>query len=206
MESDKKPMVGYVTAFEGLGMTGFLKEDIEVFSPWNADAQEAKVLTFDSSNKKATVAAVVESYHWGGGVADPVCISCYISAQNAEQLKGKLKGTLATTTIKKFSWWIFKFDEENKKWYEVAYPLGNASEGYITGQLNAPGGKDVRIRIADLPTKVHPTIDINVYNLYFEVVPAADKTANFHFASSAQTKYVTNWGMKIGTFAATTTA
>ena len=45
-------------------------------------------------------------------------------------------------------------------------------------------------------------MDLNVYNLYFEVIPAADTTANFHFATSSQTKYDKNWGLKIGTNAA----
>jgi hypothetical protein len=35
-----------------------------------------------------------------------------------------------------------------------------------------------------------------------EVIPAADATYAFHFATSSKTKFVRNWGLKVGTNAA----
>jgi len=69
----------------------------------------------------------------------------------------------------------------------------------VVGQINAPGGKDLRIAVSQEATKVAPNIDTNVYNLYFEVIPAANATYAFHFATSSKTKYVRNWGFKVGT-------
>jgi hypothetical protein len=49
---------------------------------------------------------------------------------------------------------------------------------------------------------VAPNVDVNVYNMYFEMIPAANTTFSFHFATSGKTKFVRNWGLKIGTNAA----
>jgi len=73
----------------------------------------------------------------------------------------------------------------------------------MMGQINAAAdGKDLRLQIADTPTKVAPNIDVNVYNIYFEIVPAANATYLLHFATSTKTKYIRNWGLKVGTKAA----
>ncbi len=199
MDPQKKQRVGYLVFFEGLNMSDYLKQDIEVFTPYNNSETTYGDITIDAETTKATCVGVIDSFWFGGSVGDPICISAYISAENAEVLAGKLKTTLDTTKITKFAWWIANFDEENKVWYEEAYPKDPTT---VSGQLNAPGGADVKITVAQEPTKVASNVDVNVYNVYFEVIPAANATFNFHFATSSKTKYLKNWGLKIGTNAA----
>lgn len=200
MDPSKKQRVGYLIWFQGLDMGEFFKQDIEVFSPY--EANEATYSEVGSlwvkDTGKMTTTAVIESFSFAGGVGDPICISAYISAENGQTLKAKMQGSLSTTKITKFAWWMVNFDEENKAWFEESYPKEPVT---MTGQLNA-SGSDVRISVADEPTKVAPNIDVNVYNVYFEVVPAANATYALHFATSIQTKYVRNWGLKVGTNAA----
>ena len=198
MDPTKKQRVGYLVAFKGLNMGEFLKPDITVYTPYNSTGNDYAEVKIDDS-KKTTVVGVIESFSFGGGVGDPICISAYISAENAENLKAKMKSTLTTTVVKELGWWIANFDEENKKWFEEAYPKEPTK---VSGQLNAPGGKDIRLDIAHEPTKVAANIDVNVVSIYFEVVPAANSTFDLHFATNAQTKYIRNWGLKIGTKAA----
>ena len=203
MDPSKKQRVGYLVWFQGLDMDseGFLKQDVEVFTPYAANAANYSEVSslWDSGAGKMKATGVIESFTFGGGVGDPICISAYVSAENGEALKAKMKGTLTTTKIKKLAWWIVNFDEENKAWFEECNPL---APPVMTGQLNAPGGKDIRLVVADEATKVHPNVDVNVYNIYFEVVPAANKTYDMHFATSTKTKFVRNWGLKVGTKAA----
>lgn len=203
MDPSKKQRVGYLVWFQGLGMDseGFLKQDLEVFTPYSAsDANYAEVGSlWDKAIGKIKATGVIESLTYDGGVGDPIGISAYVSAENGEALKAKMKGTLATTAIKKLAWWIVNFDEENKVWFEESHPLTPA---VMTGQLNAPGGKDIRLTVADEATKVHKNVDVNVYNIYFEVVPAANAVYTMHFATSSKTKFVRNWGLKVGTMAA----
>ena len=147
---------------------------------------------------------VLDNFSFGGAVGDPVCISGYISAENAKIISAKLQATLGSTIVSTLSWVIFNFNEEKKEWFEEAYPLatGGTSAAPITGQFNAPGGKDIRLTVATDPTKIASTIDVNVYNIYFEVVPAANKTHALGFATTSTEKLVRNWGLVIGTLAA----
>ena len=200
MDPSKKQRVGYLVHFEGLNMQDFLHADVDVFTPFNhSDNPSYAEMQMDKTTGKVTCVGVIDQFSFGGGVGDPLCISAYISAQNAEVLAAKMKTTIDTSVIKKLGWWICNFDEENKVWYEEAFPIDPT---VVTGQINAPGGKDLRLQVAQEPTKVAPNVDVNVYNFYFEMVPAANTTFAFHFATSSKTKYVRNWGLKIGTNAA----
>lgn len=197
MDPNKKQRVGYLVHFQGLNMNEYLKQDVEVFTPFtHAESPQYSEVTLDKEKGKVTCVGVIESLSYAGGVGDPLCISAYISAQNAEMLAGKMKSTLDTNVVKKLAWWICNFDEENKVWFEEAYPIDPTT---VVGQINAPGGTDLRISVAQTPTKVASNIDTNVYNLYCEVIPAANSTYAFHFATSSKTKYVRNWGLKVGT-------
>ncbi len=198
MNPNKKQRVGYLTQFQGLDLgTDYLKQDIEVFTPYSGEAVSYGGIA--PKDDKVTCVGVIESFSWGGGVGDPVQISAYISSENAAIITAKLKTTLKTNKVTKLGWWICNFDEENKTWFEEAYPKDPADVG---GQINAPGGQDLRIFVAEQPTKVAPNIDTNVYNITFEVIPAANSTYVFNFATSAKTPFVRNWGLKVGTAAA----
>ena len=195
MDPSRKQRVGYLVHFKGLNMDDYLKQDITVYSPYNSTGNDYAEVGLDDS-KKVTVVGVIESFSFNGGVGDPICISAYISSENAEMLQAKMKASFTTTVVKELAWWIAGFDEENKKWFEEAYPKDPAK---ISCQLNAQGGKDIRLSVAHEPSKVAPNIDVNVVQIYFEVVPAANSTFALHFATNAQTKYIRNWGLVIGT-------
>lgn len=200
MDPSNKERVGYLMFFEGLDMGEFLKPDIEVFTPFNS--QEAPAygeVQLEGDDKKITCVGMIHRFSFAGGVGDPIFISAYISAENANILQAKLKTTLSTNKVTKFGWWICNFDVENKLWFEEAYPKEPST---VVGQLNAPGGSDFQIRVAQDPTRISPTLDTNVYNLELEVIPAANSTYNFHFATSAKTPYIRNWGLKVGSNAA----
>lgn len=197
MDPSKKQRFGYLVSFKGLDLGDYLKQDIEVYSPYNAGSPSYSGVTI--TDDKATVAGIIDGFSWAGGVGDPICITAYISAENALQIQSKLKGSLKTSSVTSLAWWIANFDVESKEWFEEAYPKAPTE---LTGQINAPGGKDYRVSVAAEPTKISPSIDVAVYHLYFEVVPAANQTADLHFASSKSTQYVKRWGLKIGTLAA----
>lgn len=199
MNPSRKSRVGYLVQFQGLNMDEFLKQDVEVFTPYNNSETQYGGVTIDLTSGKAKCVGAIEDFSFQGGVGDPICISAYVSAENAEVLSAKMKTTLTTTTVTNLAWWICNFDEENKVWYEEAFPKDPVS---FKGQLNAPGGKEVRLQVASAATKIQSNIDVNVYNIYFEVIPAADATYALHFATSGKTKFVRNWGLKIGTNAA----
>jgi len=202
MDPTKKQRTGYLLTLDGLGLDAALPQDIQVFSPFNAAAADytAADLVIDTSitPSKLTCVGIIETLSWNGGVGDPISISAFISSENAQQIKAKLQTTLKTTSIKHLSWWIVNFDEENKAWFEECYPKDPT---HITGQLNA-SGTSVRLSVDNDATKVASNIDVNVYRVYLEVVPAANSTYVLGFGISQQKKHVKAWGLKVGTQAA----
>jgi len=58
-------------------------------------------MKFDKDTGKVTCVGVIENFSYAGGVGDPLCISAYISEQNAEVIAAKLKTTLDTNVVKK---------------------------------------------------------------------------------------------------------
>jgi hypothetical protein len=86
MDPSKKQRVGYLVWFQGLDMDseGFLKQDVEVFTPYAANAANYSEVSslWDSGAGKMKATGVIESFTFGGGVGDPICISAYVSAEN----------------------------------------------------------------------------------------------------------------------------
>lgn len=201
MDPKEKHRVAYLYAFEGLGLTKALDLDIVVYAPYSGKDPTPTQVKPDGTTKAVTVVAVIENISWAGGVADPFSISCYMSSQNAHQLKALRTGTLTTTGIKSIGWWVGNYDEEKKEWYEEHFPLTGSK--LVSCQLNAVGQKDIRLHVADEGTKVAQNIDAKVYNVYFEVVPAAQQLADFHIAAKSGMPVAKHWGMKIGADAAT---
>ncbi len=201
MDPQKKQRCGYLLALNGMGLDATLAADIQVFMPFNAapaDYTDTANLVIDASMtpNKITCVGVIESFSWSGGVGDPLVFSAYLSSENAQQIQTKLQTTLKSTSITKLAWWITNFDEVNKKWFEESYPK---EPTHVTGQLNAPGGADIRLHVAAEPTKVAANVDVNVYRVSFEVVPAANSTYTIGGAMDAEKKFVNAWGLKVGT-------
>lgn len=206
MDPTKKQRFGYVTSLDGFGLSAALAADIQVYTPFNTGAAPTYAgisagyvaPTADAPTGSAKVVAVVEHFSWNGGVGDPISISMYMSQENATQIKALQQLTLKTTTIKKIGWWIANYDEEVKKWFEEAMPKAPTD---VSGQINAPGKNDIRLHVASDPEKVAPNIDVNVYNVHIEIVPAANVQHTLHFANSDQKKVVKSWGLVVGTMA-----
>lgn len=197
MDPNKKQRVGYITDFNGIGLSAALAKDLTVFSPYN-NATAPAYTPLGITNNQVTVTAILNNVSWGGGVGDAFSFSCYMSSENANLLKAQKQLTLKTTSISSLGWWVGNFDEETKVWYEEHYPLAPMK---ITAELNAVSKTDIRLHVADEPIKVAPNIDVNVYNVYFEAIPAANQTATFNIASSSTKKVAKNWGLVVGTLA-----
>jgi len=197
MDPKEKHRIAYLYAFDGLGLTKALDLDIQVYAPYNGKDPTPTAVKPDATTKAVKVVGVIENVSWAGGVSDAFSISCYMSSQNAHQLKALRTGTLTTTAIKSIGWWIGNYDEEKKEWFEEHY-LKTASF-LVSCQLNAVGQKDVRLHIADEGTRIAANIDAKVYNVYFEVVPAANQLATFLVAAKSTVNVVKNWGLVVGT-------
>ncbi len=210
MDPTKKQRCGYLMAFNGLGLNQEPDKEsdafkIRVFTPYNAaDLEYSQVAVDDLDGQKVlNCVGIIESFSFAGGVGDPICISAYVSSEFANQLKAKQKASLETTVIKKLGWWVVNYDVDDKSWFEEAFPKGNtdSGDGFVMGQLNASGGKDVRLSIADAPTLIAPNLDVQVFNIYFEIVPASDTTYALAFRQGKTKAFVKGWGLQVGSVA-----
>jgi hypothetical protein len=210
MDPTKKQRCGYLVAFNGLGLNQEPDKEndafkIRVFTPYNAaDLEYANVAVDDLDGQKVlNCVGIIESFSFAGGVGDPICVSAYVSSEFANQLKAKQKASLETTVIKKLGWWVVNYDVDDKAWFEEAFPKGNtdSGDGFVMGQLNASAGKDVRLSIADAPTLIAPNLDVQVFNIYFEIVPASDTTYALAFRQGKTKAFVKGWGLQVGSVA-----
>jgi hypothetical protein len=210
MDPTKKQRCGYLVAFNGLGLNQEPDKEndafkIRVFTPYNAaDLEYANVAVDDLDGQKVlNCVGIIESFTFAGGVGDPICISAYVSSEFANQLKAKQKASLETTVIKKLGWWVVNYDVDDKSWFEEAFPKGNtdSGDGFVMGQLNASAGKDVRLSIAEAPTLIAPNLDVQVFNIYFEIVPASDTTYALAFRQGKTKAFVKGWGLQVGSVA-----
>jgi hypothetical protein len=207
LDPTKKQRCGYLVAFNGLDLATEPTKDadeykISVFTPFNAEATEYTTVapaTNDDGLRTVDCIGIIESFSWAGGAGDPICISAYVSTEFANQLKAKQKTSLSTTAIKKLGWWVVNYDVENKAWFEEAFP--KTADGVVTGQLNARGGKDVALAIADEATAIAANIDVQVFNIYFEVVPGANMAYALRFAQGKTKPFVKGWGLQVGKIA-----
>lgn len=195
MDPVKKERVGYLTDFNGIGLTAPLKKDITVYCPYAGASTPAYPALGSLEDGKVTVTAILENVSWLGGVGDPFTFSCYMSSENANLLRTLKQMTLKTTGISAVGWWVANYDPETKVWFEEHYPKAPAK---IAAQLNAVGKNDIRLFIADEPVKVAPNIEVNVYNVYFEIVPAANQTAAILAAAGPGKNVVLPWGLRVG--------
>jgi hypothetical protein len=194
MDLTKKTRLGYLVWFQGLGMSEYLRQDIQVLTPFK-NPTAYKGIPIDPTTGKTSCTGIIGSFSWNGGVSDPLCIGAYISQQNAQTIRAMMTSTLKTTAVGKLAWWICNFSLEHNMWYEETWP---ANPLIVTGQLNAPGGS-VRLSVGQDLTQVATNINANFYSIYFEVVPAANGIFSLAFANSPKANALLNWGLPVGT-------
>ena len=182
LKASRKGTCGYLLDFSGLGGLS-LKKDIEVWNPFDSAGQ--KVLT------GATVKCIglIETFQFEGGETDPIRLKLFVSKGTAAEVRAKLSRPLTNTKLK-LAWYIIDFDEDSKNWYEAAFAK---EPKQAEANIDSAGG-ELQIFIANEPTKASDTLDINVFALEFQVVPADGKNAKIEFATGPSQKLVKQWG------------
>src|SRR5271163_1340788 len=117
--SPEKQRVGYITDFAGLGLFDPLVKDLTVHTPFSTTYAYAPLII---TQNRAYVVAIIEKLEWGGGRTDPLIFNCYMSAQNANLLKGLTLMPLKTTSIQTLGYCVSNYDEVTNAWFEEFYP------------------------------------------------------------------------------------
>ncbi len=200
MDPVKPHQIGYLTEFNGIGLPAPLVQDLTVQCPYNNATPPAyKALGFTQPVKPGpltgSIVAALQSVSWGGGVGDVFSFSCYMSEQNAVQLKTLQEQPLRTTNIFTIGWWVTNFDTQPKLWFEELYPKSPANP---RAKINVVGG-NVRLNVSLLPAPVAPNSHMYLYNVTFEIAPSPDIQTIIHVATSSSQQFERSWGQDLGT-------
>ena len=174
-------VVGYLLSWSGCGGLN-LKKDIEVWNPFNTPAQT--VVTGET----VSCVGLLESLRFSGEGDAPIRISAYVSQDAAADLRAKLARPLTSTRLQ-VGFYIIAYDDEKKRWYEAALLKEKKS---LEANLDTSGG-ELQLFVAKTPTPVSETVDLKVYKLEFQLVPAKDKTATLEFALGPTQRVVMQW-------------
>jgi len=195
MDPNEQKRVGYLTDFEGLGLSAPLVKDLTISLPYKNPAPAYVPIvsdkSFDPVHNTLKVIAVLEKFEWNGGVGDPLSISGWVSQENAFQIKALQQTTLKNTGITAFGFWIADYDQETKKWFEQAYPQNPEKPSGIV--------KSLEVDLSPVPVK--DGIDVNVYKVSFAITPPANQTTALLLANSSTARVVKQWGLVISTMA-----
>jgi hypothetical protein len=203
MDPNQHKRFGYVTEFNGLGLTNALAKDLTVIVPWNANSNPTYAGLAPSAPKAAgapataQVVGIIEKFSWNGGVGDPLKINFFMSQQNAVLLKTLQQSTSKNNLgVSALGWWIANYDQETKVWYEQSFP---ATPGKITGIVGPKDNPELNVDLTPVPVK--NGIDVNVYKVSLAITPAANKQYPLNFANAANKPIVKQWGLVVGTLA-----
>lgn len=182
LEAKKKGTVGYLLFWSGCGGLT-LPQDIEVWNPYSSSGQTIV------SGPSVTCVGLIEQFRFQGGPTDPIRLTVYVSKGTAANVRAKLVTPLTNTKLK-LTFYIIGFDDEKKAWYESA--LIKDASCKVDSVLDTVNG-DLQLFVATEPTAISDHLDVLVYKLEFQVVPAIGKVANMEFATGPTTRVVRQW-------------
>jgi len=179
---NRKGPFGYLLELSGLGGL-ILSKDIVVWNPLAGTSQSLL------GGATVSCVGVIERFHYGGDVTDPIKLACFVSQENRTNLRAKLGRELVNIKVR-MKWLVVGYDEAAKAWYSAVELLDPAQ---LDGLINTVDG-DLQISVDGAPTRLGEDQDLQVYRLEVELVPAPHTTATLQFALGQNQRIVAAWG------------
>jgi hypothetical protein len=185
IDPNEHARVGYITDFNGLGLSVPLARDLRVNLPFKPTyPQFGNMQVVNGPPFPANVVGVIENFTWSGGVSDPIRIDFYVSQENAFLLRAS--GSGLKKNVQSIGWWIGAYDPYTLRWFEEAKPWSSPT---LEATIQA-------ISIDLTPVAIKNGIDINVYRVSIEIVPQAHRVSTLWFdLSSVKTPSIKTWGL-----------
>lgn len=183
LSPNRQGCIGYLLSFSGLGGLR-LRKDIEVWNPVSSRSVQTVV-----KGDKVDCIGLVESFEFEGGETDPIRIKSYVSKGSAADLRAKLARPMANTAVK-LAWYIVDFDPEMKTWFEAAFVKQSKD---AAANIDSTRG-ELQLFVDNQPTSVSPSLEIGVYAVSLQVVPADKKKTVLEFATGPRRRLVKSWG------------
>jgi hypothetical protein len=153
-------------------------------------------VTDPQTGSTTPAAGVLDEVAWGEGVGDPISMTAFISAHNHSTLQPLLLKALPTTAVT-VSFGTHEYDLEVRRWYSAFAPVQPPLSGQIQVVSRSP-----QLTVDSSATVWGP---IQLYKVYFAMMPPANKTQALRLANSVTTQLVKSWGLAVGTIAGSQT-
>lgn len=176
-----KGTIGYVLFWSGCGGLSLTK-DVEVWNPYSGGGQT--VIT------GATIKCIglIESFRYAGDNDAPIRIVAYVSKETAANVRAKLANPVTATSVQ-VAWYIISFDDDKKEWFEAAFVKDSAK---AQASVDTAGGV-LQLFIENKPVRVDDRLDLKVFKLEFQIIPAEGASTLLEFATGSTQKLVKNW-------------
>jgi hypothetical protein len=176
-----KNAIGYLTDFDGLGMSSGLAKDLAVLTQYQGRPQYAPLGAIQ--NGQVTVAGVLEGISWNGTAGGTVQLILYLSLANAQKLQAA-NNAPTSKVIQSIGWWVAGYDQRSASWFEQFYPKNPAR---IAGVV-APGNLDIQ------PNKVSAGPSRQLIRVSIAIQPNRGGAATcFHWSSAPSASVVLSW-------------
>jgi hypothetical protein len=143
------------------------------------------------------VVGVIETFHWNGGVGDPIQVDFLVSQETAMQIRTLQATGLHNLNVASFGYYIENYDPQARTWYSEAFP---ANPMNLQGVISPASNPLLNVSLQGQPVKAG--IDISVYKVSIGFVPQLAHTSTLYFANSATLHLDTVWGLTVGSLAA----
>ena len=110
-------------------------------------------------------AAVVEAVSWPGG--GPIGLSAYVSTRSAQQLLAAQRTDTPDRRVR-LDLLVADWDVDRVEWFARM-----RTPELLTGRVVDAGGP--RLSVAESPTRIAANLDTEVYGVYAEIAPTADR-------------------------------
>jgi len=189
---------GYVTSFALAAQGTPYKPDITVTLPPPVTPPYPGLtrVTGADGQSEATVVGIIETFHWNGGVGDPIQVDFLVSQETAVQIRTLQATGLHNLNVASFGYYIENYDPQARTWYSEAFPVNPTNlQGVISGASNPL----LNVSLQGQPVKAG--VDISVYKVSIGFLPQATHTSTLYFATSATLRLDKAWGLTVGSLA-----
>ena len=197
LDPNEHKRFGYITKLRGFGLDSpiNLAADLTASCPYHGNAAPAySGIQIDGMSQgqlgKVKVVAVLEKFHWGGGVNQTLDFDTWMSQENALAITAAQQSMPTSTRIDQLAFWIADYDQELKQWYEQLYPLSNDT---ITGVVGGQANPELNVDLNGQP--VIDGRDTMLYRVSLKVAPAGGQMFTIFTANSAKMTQSQTWGV-----------
>lgn len=181
LDPTAKGSIGYLLFWSGCGGLSLTK-DIEVWNPFSGAGQTV------TSGATIKCIGLIESFRYAGENDSAIRIVAYVSKDTAANVRAKLSNPVTATSVQ-VAWYIIGFDDDRKQWFEASYVKDGAK---AQAAVDTAGGV-LQLFIENKPVRVDERLDLKVYKLEFQIIPAEGAASILEFATGSTQKLVKSW-------------